>query len=366
MCIRPVGIKIDRSSWIFRISIRSSGEKSAFSQYSYRLLLTMDYFRSAITLAFILTSLVNTVFTKATLDHGARVHNPEKLSSQEHFDGHNEHNAAYDHDAFLGENEARQFEHLTPQQSRGRLGKIVDKIDKNGDGFVSDMELKDQIHHNQNRYMYRDADRLWKGQNQNGDSKITWHEYNQTTYSGMSEEDLVKTYTGQDFVKRLRRDRARWKLADIDRTGDLNQEEYTAFLHPEGFDHMKDLVAEETLEDMDKDKDGLVSLEEFISDLLAREDPDGPEPEWLANERNYFMVARDQNGDGKLNLSEVREYIFPTDHDPAEAEMKHLLYEADEDKDGLLTKQEIVNKYDLFAGSQATDFGQAIKDHDEF
>lgn len=38
----------------------------------------------------------------------------------------------------------------------------------------------------QNRYMYRDADRLWKGQNQNGDSKITWHEYNQTTYSGMS------------------------------------------------------------------------------------------------------------------------------------------------------------------------------------
>lgn len=35
-------------------------------------------------------------------------------------------------------------------------------------------------------------------------------------------------------------------------------------------------------------------------------------------------------------------------------------------QNGLLTKEEIVQKYDLFVGSQATDFGEALVRHDEF
>lgn len=35
-------------------------------------------------------------------------------------------------------------------------------------------------------------------------------------------------------------------------------------------------------------------------------------------------------------------------------------------QDGRLTKEEIVDKYDLFVGSQATDFGEALTRHDEF
>lgn len=35
-------------------------------------------------------------------------------------------------------------------------------------------------------------------------------------------------------------------------------------------------------------------------------------------------------------------------------------------QDGRLTKAEIVDKYDLFVGSQATDFGEALTRHDEF
>lgn len=49
------------------------------------------------------------------------------LSEQEHFiDG--EHNPKYDHEAFLGE-EAKQFDDLTPEESRRRLG-YVHKTDK--------------------------------------------------------------------------------------------------------------------------------------------------------------------------------------------------------------------------------------------
>lgn len=44
----------------------------------------------------------------------------QTLSDQDHFiDG--EHNAAYDHEAFLGD-EAKQFDELSPEESRRRLG----------------------------------------------------------------------------------------------------------------------------------------------------------------------------------------------------------------------------------------------------
>jgi hypothetical protein len=35
-------------------------------------------------------------------------------------------------------------------------------------------------------------------------------------------------------------------------------------------------------------------------------------------------------------------------------------------QDGVLTKEEVIEKYDVFVGSQATDFGEALERHDEF
>ena len=48
------------------------------------------------------------------------------------------------------------------------------------------------------------------------------------------------------------------------------------------------------------------------------------------------------------------------------AESKHLILGSDADQDGELTKEEVLAKYDLFVGSQATEFGEALYKHDEF
>ena len=61
---------------------------------------------------------------------------------------------------------------------------------------------------------------------------------------------------------------------------------------------------------------------------------------------------------------EIREWIAPQDYDHSEAEARHLIAESDGNKDGTLSKQEVLDNYDLFVGSQATDFGEAL--HDEF
>ena len=44
----------------------------------------------------------------------------QALSGKKHFEDQ-EHNADYDHEAFLGE-EAKSFDQLTPEESKSRLG----------------------------------------------------------------------------------------------------------------------------------------------------------------------------------------------------------------------------------------------------
>jgi len=45
------------------------------------------------------------------------------LSGEKHFEG-DEHNAEYDHEAFVGREEAQSFDDMTPEESQKRLGLV--------------------------------------------------------------------------------------------------------------------------------------------------------------------------------------------------------------------------------------------------
>ena len=49
-----------------------------------------------------------------------------------------------------------------------------------------------------------------------------------------------------------------------DKDGNLSREEFAHFLHPEEVDHMKEIVVIETIEDLDKNKDGKITEDEYI------------------------------------------------------------------------------------------------------
>ncbi|XP_015596985.1 calumenin [Cephus cinctus] len=288
------------------------------------------------------------------------------LSEQEHF-VNSQHNPDYDHEAFLGE-DAKTFDQLTPEESTRRLGIIVDKIDKDKDGFVTQEELKDWIKYTQQRYIRDDVERQWKSHNPDDKENLPWSEYRTMVYGFMDEvnEDKNKSEDeGFSYAVMLKRDRRRWSVADKDGDDALTKEEFSAFLHPEEYDHMRDVVVLETMEDIDKDGDGKVSLAEYIGDMYRGGEED-EEPEWVKNEKEQFSSYRDKDGDGFMNNEEVKNWIIPADFDHAEAESRHLIYEADTDADQKLTKDEILEKYDIFVGSQATDFGEALARHDEF
>lgn len=182
----------------------------------------------------------------------------------------------------------------------------------------------------------------------------------------MDPQDFEKDNDGFAYKEMLTRDRRRWSVSDRNGDDNLTRAEFTEFLHPEESPRMRDIVVAETLENIDKDNDGKVSVEEYIGDMYRVNEEGDEEPEWVRNERETFTKFRDKDHDGFMNYEEVKDWIIPADFDHAEAEARHLIYEADSDADEKLTKDEILDKYDLFVGSQATDFGEALTRHDEF
>ncbi|KAH8372502.1 hypothetical protein KR093_011773, partial [Drosophila rubida] len=301
---------------------------------------------------------------------GELPHDPLEHDSlhAKHFDG-DKHNAQYDHEAFLGADEARKFDELTPEESKRRLGLIVDRIDEDKDGFLTLAELKNWIQYTQRRYIDEDVGRLWRQHNPENNETISWEAYRKTVYGFMDaldQSELEQEENGVSYMSMLARDRRRWAEADRDLDEKLTREEFTAFLHPEEHPTMRELVLKETTDDLDKDKDGKISVDEYIGDMYRPSGADEEEPEWVLSEREAFTKHRDLDGDGYLTEDEIRSWIAPKDFDHAESEAKHLIFEADVDHDQMLTKDEVLDKYDVFVGSQATDFGEALARHDEF
>lgn len=283
----------------------------------------------------------------------------DTFHDQTHEGKDHEHNPDYDHEAFVGKDAAPEYDELPPEESKKRLGDLFHKVDKDGDSKVTEAEMIEWIKFTQNRYIVDDSEKQMKDHDRNKDGKIDFEEYKNSTY-GEYEDDADE---GDSFKEMVVRDKRRFTKADSDADGSLNKEEYTAFLHPENDVNMREVVVQETLDDIDKDKDGFISKEEYVGDLWPEEEQKSgePEPDWVASEKEQFDQYRDKNKDGKMDASEVADWIMPEDMDHVTSEAKHLISESDADQDGFVTKEEMVEKYDLYVGSQATDFGEALK-----
>lgn len=219
---------------------------------------------------------------------------------------------------------------MSPEESSRRLGLIFDKIDKDKDTFVTLEELRDWIKYTQQRYLRDDIEKQWKYHNPDEKEKITWLEYSNMIYGFMDEKDaqsVEQQNEAYSYATMKKRDRRRWSIADVDGDDSLTKDEFQAFLHPEETDYMKDIVVIETIEDIDKDKDGKISLEEYIGKFFFRKKKknyyniyidffvtgdmykkeDGEEvPEWVRNEQEQFSSYRDKNGDGFMDNEEVK------------------------------------------------------------
>ena len=75
-----------------------------------------------------------------------------------------------------------------------------------------------------------------------------------------------------------------------------------------------------------------LSLRHTVADMWPNRENAEEEPEWVKNERKQFVNYRDKNKDGRLDKTEVKDWILPDNFNHAQAESKHLVFETDVDK----------------------------------
>ena len=66
------------------------------------------------------------------------------------------------------------------------------------------------------------------------------------------------------YREEIERRRKMWKAADENNDGRLSVDEFTAYLRPKDFPHMREVALDRTMFEMDANGDGFVTKEEYI------------------------------------------------------------------------------------------------------
>ena len=122
-------------------------------------------------------------------------HHADHLSTHPHYVG-SDHNPEYDHDAFLGPKQAKEFEQLSEEDAKKRLGAMIPKLDTDKDGEISLKELEAWIDKQRKIFMYDAVDEDIGVQDSDGDKMISWTEYMKARFGEWEHEDFPKDEVG--------------------------------------------------------------------------------------------------------------------------------------------------------------------------
>uniref|UniRef100_A0A672QKU7 Reticulocalbin 2 n=1 Tax=Sinocyclocheilus grahami TaxID=75366 RepID=A0A672QKU7_SINGR len=192
-----------------------------------------------------------------------------QIVQEDHLGKHNhEHNA----NMFLGSEDKDEIQKLSPSEQRKRLVEIVKKIDTNSDKYLTPEEITLWIQRVYRRYALDDAEERFPEFDSNSDGLVSWDEYNMVLHGHTVEVDVdaVLEEPEEESLRFLHaKEKRLFDFADMDGSAGLNFTEFLAFTHPSEVDHMADFAIEDVLSEYDLDKDGFISLSEFIGDLRA-------------------------------------------------------------------------------------------------
>lgn len=264
-------------------------------------------------------------------------------------------------------------------------------MDSNSDGYVDRHELKSWILRSFKSLAEEEANERFDDVDENEDGKVTWEEYVKDTY-GMdsSDEDMQNNIVDlppqrhtEEEAKIMADDKIVFAASDLNSDGHLTPHEFVMFISPEEYPQMLPVLLKQTLRDKDKNNDGKIDFQEFVGESGKHHDK-----EWLVTEKDKFDEEFDKDKDGFLNGNEILSWIVPSNElsqksslnfhlnnfrltkknfsfcissEVATDEVDHLYVAADDDHDDRLSYTEIVNNYDIFVGSEATDYGDHLQ-----
>uniref|UniRef100_A0AC35TLT7 Reticulocalbin-2 n=1 Tax=Rhabditophanes sp. KR3021 TaxID=114890 RepID=A0AC35TLT7_9BILA len=272
------------------------------------------------------------------------------------------HDQHLDHEAIIGsKKEAEEFDELSADESKKRLAIIARRMDTDGNGIIVEKELEAWIYQSMLKLDNEEAEERFAEIDVDNDQIITWKEYVSEAF-GTDHVLDAKDMKDPDDAKLFAEDQAYFEVADRNNDGQLSKEEFFYFQTPEHYDFMFDVLIKNTMLEKDENKDGKIDIKEYLGDTY-----NNPSGEWYEVEKNRFEEEYDKNHDGFLEGDELRAWLIPDLTATAKTEAEHLLAEADTDKNHELSIEEIVNAYKAFVGSEATNYGERLKDlhHEE-
>ncbi|GMI95285.1 hypothetical protein like AT4G27790 [Hibiscus trionum] len=200
------------------------------------------------------------------------------------------------------------------------------------------------------RLRYR-TDRVMSWNDKNEDGAISFAEY----LPHFTPEDIEKNSTGHG-------DAGWWmeqfKNADVDSSGSLDYNECRDFLHPEDSENEDILrwLSREKMKRMDDDDDGKLNLDEFKKHAyeIYKSYADFENSAALTPTAQEKFADLDIDKDEKLCVEELKpllSYLHPGELFYAKHFTRYLMREADDNKDGYLTLQEMLNHENIFYNS---------------
>lgn len=278
-----------------------------------------------------------------------------------HYDDAGEHIDQFDHEAILGSaKEAEEFDHLPPEEAKRRLGILLKKMDLTGDGFIDRNELKAWIIRSFRMLSEEEAMEKLEDADEDHDGRISWSEYLSDTY-GVDSDDDESLQFHEENLHLIGEDKEMWDAADKNQDGILDVKEFQVFSNPEEYPEMIPLILNQTLKNKDLDKDGSISFQEYMGERGKELTKEG-----LLAEKQKFDLEHDKNKDGQLTREEILSWIVPSNEEIAEEEVTHLFAHSDDDHDDLLSFDEVLEHHETFVGSEVTDYGDHLHNIHQF
>jgi len=264
---------------------------------------------------------------------------------------------------------------------------FTSELDKDKDNLVTGTELKNwiEIVHNklindnvEQQWSYYQPEvqevHSWEGYNPENKEVLLWEQYVNMTYPDDIHESESSDPNFKNMKVMYKRAERRWKHAD--KNGDLVlvKEEYKDFVHPEESDRTKEILVDEAMEDMDKDENSEISLEEYMNHIIEMStEEERSDPNFSQVQQTHFTTYLDKNKDHVLSKDELKEWLVPN-YDKHEAESWRLISVGDQNQDEKLSKEELLEHseqylslippefWNRFSGSETT----TPTVHDEF
>ncbi|GAB1602143.1 45 kDa calcium-binding protein-like [Argonauta hians] len=320
-------------------------------------------------------------------------HNINELDVPDHLDGvkleQDGHlNTRFRQEIIMGDLE--ELDELPYEERRAKLDEVFEKADTNNDNYLETSELEIWIQRKLEEHLdeaVNETEAMFRYLDTNGNGFVEWAEYFRKFLEARDyDEKMIQNYLltmgGLDFNETmleyiplknpqdkviLMRYQGRWFDADeTTQDNKLTKEEFLTFRHPEHRDNSMQELAESIIENLDKNRDEKLTVDEFIalppgivSEKEARDDQN-----WQADRKTEFENYIDSNKDGFVNVVELKHYMNPRNPKQIENEAEAIMELIDDDHDQKLSKTEVLRHEDEFISSKMVEIAKNF--HDEF